>query len=67
LFIDPRDAELLQRALETFADDDAARRAYGAAALEQVSKLSWSATAAATREALHSIAARSRARSRSAS
>ena len=58
LFIDPRDPGQLQTALETFADDAAARRAFGAAALESVSPLSWSATATATRDALHAIASR---------
>ena len=56
LFVDPCDASALRAALTRIADDPETRRAHGAAALERVAPLSWSATARATREALAAIA-----------
>ena len=56
IFIDPDDAPALAAALETFASDAAARHRYAAAALERAGRLSWRATADATRRALEAIA-----------
>jgi glycosyltransferase involved in cell wall biosynthesis len=57
IFIEPTDTVALSDALEAFASNPELRRSYGAAALERAGKLSWRATADATRRALCAIAA----------
>jgi alpha-1,3-rhamnosyl/mannosyltransferase len=56
LFVDPDDRAGLTRAMAQLADDEEARRALGAAALECARALSWRATAEATRKALTAVA-----------
>lgn len=56
IFIDPLDTEALTAALEAFASDEGMRRKFSAAAIERSGKLSWRATADATRSALVEIA-----------
>jgi glycosyltransferase involved in cell wall biosynthesis len=58
-FVDPGDVAALREALVHIADHPETRREFGAAALERVAGLSWSATASATRDALAAIATRS--------
>ncbi|MCA9510561.1 MAG: glycosyltransferase family 4 protein, partial [Myxococcales bacterium] len=56
LFVDPLDTAALRAALAACADDEGLRRKHGAAALERAGRLSWRATADATRRALEEIA-----------
>jgi len=62
VFVDPTDHAALRSALASFADDPELRRRLGAAARERAGRLTWRATADATRAALQAIAQGRRAR-----